>query len=340
VRCWRLPDGSVLVEVERHPMAPFHRLAASRLVCSYWTRRADDSELLYTFGYCVVDDRFEHATTIEVGYPYREETTSGDTILEGLVELPDGTVTDNELSAALRLADLVKAAYTALADCPVPKHVEGCPCCRPFDADRALLDTPRWLLEPDGLAEYLTSALTTWGDDEHFKYFAPRILELVVTERVEYPDVEIVLGKFRAAGWTSWAPAHRHAVGELLDHYWTTALATHPGPRPVADVLCALGQALDDLRPLLDRWALLGDRAAALHLRDFAAIANEVRVTGRLPNAFWNERPAQRRQVVCWLLSAQLETAVEAAFFRAGDTGDAALAETLSQTHQYLAVPR
>jgi hypothetical protein len=236
----------------------------------------------------------------------------------------------------MRAADQVEAVYLAFAAAGRPGHVAGCPCCRPLDADRALLDTPLRQLDAETLGEYMFSAITTWGSAEGFRYFVPRILDLLVNDKIDYPDIEVVLGKFPVAGWPGWPPTQRRSVEDLLHQYWIMTLGS--GGRPVEVVLCALGQVFDDLTPLLGLWtAMLDGPACAAHLRGLAATVHQVRVRGRLANAFWDQRPAQQRQVIDWLCSVELETAVEAAFFRAGDTDAAAV---LSEIHQYLSVPR
>ena len=60
MRSWRLPDGSLLVEVVGSYELGFHHLRDDRLVRSYLPRIADDCELMYVYGHQVVEDRLEH----------------------------------------------------------------------------------------------------------------------------------------------------------------------------------------------------------------------------------------------------------------------------------------
>jgi hypothetical protein len=333
MRCWRVPAGGVLVERLGSGARGYHHLANYRLVWSYWPRFGDDCELLYIFGYRVVEDRFGHCTVVELGYPYRQTVTPGELVFDRLVALPDDTVTDAELNAALGIGHLIESVYAVFDHCPRPERVAGFPHCRPPDADCALLRTPARLLDADVLDPYIVSAITTWGTAEDFRYFAPRVLELAVTEQITAVDLEIALGKLHLAGWRRWPPEQRDAVAALLDYYWTLSLAAYPGPRPIDEVLCALGNAVDDLQPLLDRWSTLATESAALHLRDFVrdAIA-PARKSSRLSNAFWHRRSAQQEQVVRWLLSPDLRCRVEEAFYPAGGS----VAEALDEAHRYL----
>jgi len=101
MRSWRLPDGSLLVEVVGSYEPGFHHLRDDRLVRSYLPRIADDCELMYVYGHQVVEDRLEHVTHVEVGYPYRRDVVEvGETIFEGLRALPPGDVTRERLARA------------------------------------------------------------------------------------------------------------------------------------------------------------------------------------------------------------------------------------------------
>lgn len=101
LRSWRLPDGGLLVEVVSSYEPNFHHLRDGRLVHSYTRHLADDCELMYIYGHRVVDDRLESVTHVEVGKPYRRELIEvGGTVLTGLVELPAGSVTREQLATA------------------------------------------------------------------------------------------------------------------------------------------------------------------------------------------------------------------------------------------------
>jgi len=101
MRSWRLPDGSLLVEVVCSYEPGFHHLRDDRLVRSYLPSIADDCELMYIYGHQVVEGRLEHVLHVEVGYPYRRDVVRvGETICEGLVELPPASATREQLARA------------------------------------------------------------------------------------------------------------------------------------------------------------------------------------------------------------------------------------------------
>jgi hypothetical protein len=141
--------------------------------------------------------------------------------------------------------------------------------------------------------------MSTVGTEEDFRYFVPRLLELVVTGEFRQYDVEIAFGKIERSGWDDWPSYRRDVAATLLEVFWSATLAEYPRPYPAEEVLCGLSR-LVAVEPLLDRW-LETDGAATRHLADFTernlALARSKK---RLANSFW---PPEAHQVVIdWLL--------------------------------------
>ncbi|MHA6758897.1 hypothetical protein [Streptacidiphilus sp. PAMC 29251] len=215
----------------------------------------------------------------------------------------------------------MEGLYEAFAGVAKPLGMQGCPCCITPEEIAELLRPPLRSMDAEQLDQYLRSAMHTVGTAEDFRYFAPRVLELVVSGDLKHLDIEIALGRLGAAGWTSWSEAERTAVGEVLDAFWDASLACFTTAYSIDEILCALSGAVADLTSFLDRWTAAldgGSAAAAQHLAEFveanAAVLFKRRGT-RLANAFWQR--AAVPQVVAWLRSAGLRAAVEAAFHRA-----------------------
>jgi hypothetical protein len=217
-------------------------------------------------------------------------------------------------------AEAVEALYAAFADVPRPARVHGCPCCVAPDEDRPLLARPPRALTAGDLARYAAKALSTWGDEDDFRYFAPRLLELSADDAFGYPDPEAVFGKLARAGWERWP--QRAAVAVFLDAFWTRSLAEHPGPLRIRAALCALGCAAGDVSSHLAEWGRLASPAAIRHLHDLTGedLGWE---RGRLaPRIACQGRP--RRQIGAWLFEGAAARAVGDAFERTED--EAALA--------------
>jgi hypothetical protein len=64
------------------------------------------------------------------------------------------------------------------------------------------------------LDEYLPKAISTWGNLDNFKYFVPRLLELLVT--TWSTDTYYLFLGFKKADWLNWPTAESNAVHEFF----------------------------------------------------------------------------------------------------------------------------
>lgn len=146
------------------------------------------------------------------------------------------------------------------------------------------------------LWRYVTGAFLTVGSDRDFRYLLPRILELAVKDSGSVPDVEIILGKLRLAGWATWAPAERQAIEALIDPWFDAVLASDlqyanewQVGSDAESLLCGAGRADLDLAPWLVR--LAAPQATPVR----AAIAERYAkylMAGELPEtSFWEDAP-------------------------------------------------
>ncbi|WP_232665081.1 hypothetical protein [Pseudonocardia sp. TRM90224] len=193
------------------------------------------------------------------------------------------------------IVDAVDAVYAAFAQVPRPARFEVSPLRDPTRY-LPLLQAPLRELTDDELGPYAFSAVSTVGTADDFRYFVPRVLELVVTGACRYTDVEVVLGKLRYAGLPEWPGQQRAAVGTLLERFWDAVLSTYPATYPVDAVLCGIAAAVDDITPFLERWAGDATESAQLHLIEF-----EEENADRLVNAYWANRPDAKAIVASWL---------------------------------------
>lgn len=235
-----------------------------------------------------------------------------------MVSIMDGTA----------LQDLVNGLPAAFATAPRPTGIDACPCCNAPAGIETLLRTPRERLGPDELTHYATSALSTVGSPGDFRYFAPRILQLVLTGELTVPDLEVVGLKLARAGWYDWPEAGY--LRRLLDALWSDALHNAEEWWDAESVLCALAAADPDRTgDRLAEWARLATPTAVERLHELALAG------GLEPsNAFWDKQSSAYRALAEWLHGPDLQLAVEAAVFR---TDDPAQLEQLFTVHDILA---
>ncbi|MFG3343292.1 hypothetical protein [Glycomyces sp. NPDC048151] len=208
------------------------------------------------------------------------------------------------------LADAVDRLYAAFESVPRPETIDRCDhCWTEQEAAAVLRPVPLRDLSADELRPYAASVLLTVGSVADFRYFLPRILEIACTDGFNWPDLEPLAGRLRDAEWETWTAEEQAAIRGVLWASWRQVLSGHPDNWGADTVLCAIGNAEDDLTPYLDEWAAsLRRTAAANELRDLLQYSTSWRSeVPRLTNAFWDGRDAQ---VIEWLTGPALRAAL------------------------------
>jgi hypothetical protein len=206
------------------------------------------------------------------------------------------------------LRSAVESLYQAFASYPRRAVVHGCSCCVMPEDHACILSKPLRRLTPSDLQKYAFQAMSTWGDEDDFRHFLPRLLELLAFDDL-HGCPEVVLGKLTYGKWRRWPVSEQSAIEQYLMSLWRTVLAGYPTPLPAdhwdaTTWLCALGRAVDDLQPFLGTWRQNRSTAGLRHLADFVRWHADGLLDAReLQNAYWDDRELQMRQVVDWLIT-------------------------------------
>ena len=178
--------------------------------------------------------------------------------------------------------------------------------------------------EPIG--RYAAEAVLIVGDSADYRYFLPRILELLAGGwDTPIVGAETLIGRLHFAEWMLWPRQERLAVQQVLSALWRSVLATYPTTHTADSMLCGLGWAEDDLGPYLATWAQSPQPQAALHLSDFLeANIQSLSTSRKLSNQFWtSDRKTQRGQVIGWIKGGEALETLQNGLDRA-QKGDAA----------------
>jgi hypothetical protein len=209
----------------------------------------------------------------------------------------------------------VFARYSFHPDMPHCEH------CVEDDEIRQLGSKPLRELMPDELSRYGAKALTTWGGEDDYRHFLPRMFEIVGFEGFSWPDAEIVLGRLNDARWHAWPRDEQEAVTVYLGALWRWHLCEFDESAYLSrgDILCAIGRVIDDLSPYLRVWEEAQSLAATRHIAYLVMISENVLPGRRLGNGFWSGRQEQEQQVATWLTRPEILTRLEQALPRAAD---------------------
>ncbi|MFB9902552.1 hypothetical protein [Allokutzneria oryzae] len=135
-------------------------------------------------------------------------------------------------------AEAVERLYQVFGRYPLRAVVEGCPHCVGPEDHATLRAAPLRVLTSAQLKRFAAKAMTTWGDEDDFRHFLPRLLEL--------GDLDGLGGKLRHANWSQWPADERAAVDGFLSELWRERLDV-----PLLDELAVI---YDDIEPFLVVW--------------------------------------------------------------------------------------
>ena len=238
------------------------------------------------------------------------------------------------------LRDAVEALYAQFLPYRLGDDFVGCDCCVSPSRSAALAAKPLRSLTYDDLATYAFKAMSTWGDERHFKHFLPRIFELTVEHRDEFVDLAVVFGKLSYADWRSWPRREVDAVASFLKAYWEYQLGldvNDPHDNAIDTVLCAEANAFDSVQPLLDVWLATDLLSARKHLAAFVLLnGDDLILKRRLWNSFWSRDSNPCREVISWLQSDKPSSYLRGMKL----TGDFGLAACLLDAIRAAAGPR
>jgi hypothetical protein len=207
-----------------------------------------------------------------------------------------------------RVSQALEDVYRVFAAQSKPREIEACPCCIDRQSLCLLLSTPLREITADQLSAYASSVLLTAGDEADFRYFLPRILEISLRDRHWWPDLEVVLGKLRLAGWNNWSSSEWSVLQSLFDAGFDEAIenAGQSGFRLDVDTwLCGLGLSGTNLQPYLAKLEAPAARRALLEW--FERNADSLK-TGSLWNSFWQGHDSEVREVVEWVRSPRVQS--------------------------------
>ena len=167
------------------------------------------------------------------------------------------------------LAAAVQQVYVAFTDEPRPLRVTGCTnCCISEEELARLVEVPREELSADDLASYSSNVPDTVGTETDFKYFLPRILELVASVHLQRIGAGWEVRRLKYTDWTTWPADQVQAIRAYLMAWWLEVLSE--GDMGEDEHLVHIGEveSITEFRHYLDVWLTAG-RPALGQLAEF-----------------------------------------------------------------------
>lgn len=195
----------------------------------------------------------------------------------------------------------IERLYQTFGEGPLGRELAGCECCSDPKSLEKWADTPIRDLTWEDLYAYLYCAMHTIGDEQDFKHFLPRLIELAADD-LESLDFEELGTQLTNAGWSQWSREEREAVRQALDAFAEMLVDQELEEFPVDSIVCGLAVAGIEIVPVLDRWLASSSATAEANLERFRELNREpLRLKRRLSNPFWDGSSSQEVLVADWL---------------------------------------
>jgi hypothetical protein len=210
------------------------------------------------------------------------------------------------MTAALQKA--IGGLYDAFACEPRPSRIEGCPCCLDEKGTSVLLSKPLHSLTPDDLSKYAQSIFLTVGSESDFKYFLPRILEILATEDGWWPGPEVVGRAIADSKWNHFSPAQQNAISVFFNEVLIDLIEAKDG-WAIDQWICGIARGLPDVHPYLN---LVEKNPPALIA--YYEANSESLTKGKLRNSFWSDESLKEKLLLDWFQSDEVRNLINATY--------------------------
>lgn len=205
------------------------------------------------------------------------------------------------MTTALQKA--IAGLYEAFSCEPKPSVIDGCRCsvCISDEKISVLVSKSLRSLTPDELTHYAESVFLTVGSEADFKYFLPRILEILATEDSWWPSPEVVGRTIANAGWNNFSAAQQISLLSFFNEVLIGLIDERNG-WAIDGWICGIARGVPDLQPFLD----------LIEKHPFALIAfyeeNSEALNGQqLQNSFWNKESPNEKLLLDWFQSDRIK---------------------------------
>ena len=203
----------------------------------------------------------------------------------------------------------IAVMYEAFSCEPKPSAIPWCTCpsCAHGQNASTLLTKPLHLLSPDELSHYAESVFLTAGSAADFRYFLPRILEILITQAGWWPSPEVV-GRTIYNGWETFSERQQKTVLSFFTEAMTTLVASSDG-HALDEWICGIARANANLKTYLELIEKNTSALVALYEQNSESLNK-----GKLTNSFWDGKSPNEKIVMDWFQSQQIQDLINAAY--------------------------
>jgi hypothetical protein len=213
------------------------------------------------------------------------------------------------MTTALQKA--IAGLYEAFSCEPKPSAIGWCNCgaCAPGENVSVLISKPLRSLMPDELTHYAESVFLTVGSEADFKYFLPRIMEILATENNWWPSPEVIGRAISNAGWNHFSAAQQNSLFSFFDAVLVGLFEGEPDGWEIDKWICGISRCVPDLHHYLNLIEKHPPALLAFYERNSGSL-----IKRKLANSFWRDDSTGEKAVFDWFQSDRIKILINSIY--------------------------
>lgn len=177
------------------------------------------------------------------------------------------------------MKEIIQKGYNLFARYKLNGKLDVCPCCVSEEEQELLLSIPVEKIPLDLLSVYNTSAMSEEIEAVEYKYFLPRLLELISEFNFPAHSVEIALSRMAYLRSGEWSTDETDFLEQYMKSFFKKCLTKYPAAdfEDLEAVIIMLSKTGFDISWTTEMWEEVKEFSALMHF--VQTIASGVKVT-------------------------------------------------------------
>ncbi|MBN1500491.1 MAG: hypothetical protein JW982_10055 [Spirochaetes bacterium] len=203
----------------------------------------------------------------------------------------------------------INKLYEIFSNVPRPVKIDACPCCVDKKQIFTLLNKQLREITPDEMSGYASSVFLTAGSENDFRYFLPRILDILINNSGWWPDPEIIGRAMQSYGWNRFTENEQSAISNFFDSVLITDINSPDSDGDFINTwLCTVSYFYPDWDKYLE---IITKKPKAL-VSLYECHSNTL-MRNKLSDGFWNDSPKDQ-EFINWINSDKIKSLIKNAY--------------------------
>jgi hypothetical protein len=188
-------------------------------------------------------------------------------------------------------------------------------------------------LTNDDLSLFAGKVILTWGDENDYRFYLPRILELTAELKTPY-DIWTLYSRLEDANWRTWNADEQKAINDFTIELWNNLLldTSEKAEWEFKDYFHSIAYFYPDFAEILKVWETNNSFASVKHLTNYIFEKRQHLFDNNYIDSL-EKNTKNIEQFKTWLTSDNIIKKIEKAFY---DNEKKEIAERLSWVEQIL----